>query len=163
MTNRIGLPIALLCALTAAMAVAIAAGGANWPKAWRAMSSTHHGNAAMHSQGAEARPRPSVTIQSSHALPGMPGKKMTTVLVEFPPGGLSPEHHHGGSLHVQVLSGTVRSQLAGSPVGIYKAGDSFFEPMGITHLFAENMSKTEPAQLLAVIVHDDGAVLTTYH
>lgn len=127
---------------------------------------TGHSMPASHlaaAQGQEGRPRPAVTTQSSDDLTGMPGKKITTVLVDFPPGGLSPAHHHGGSVHVRVLLGTIRSQLQGGPPIVYKAGESFFEPMGITHLFAENMSATESAQALAVIVHDEGAVLTTYH
>lgn len=164
MTNRSWLPIGFVGVFAGAVALAWLIGGAGLPlrSAWRAMPATHV-NPAMHSQGAEARPRPTVTIQSSHALPDMPGKKITTVLVEFAPGGFSPAHHHGGSVHAQILSGTIRSQLAGGPPGIYKPGESFFEPLGITHVFAENMSATEPARLLAVFVHDDGAVLTTYH
>lgn len=110
-----------------------------------------------------ARPRPEVKPASSQDLTGMPGKKLTTVIVDFPPNGLSPAHHHGGSVYVHILSGTIRSQLEGGPAIVYKPGDSFFEPMGIIHLFAENTSATEPARALAVIVHDEGAVLTTYH
>ena len=109
------------------------------------------------------RPRPEVKPVSSQDLTGMPGKKLTTVIVDFPPNGLSPTHHHGGPVYVHILSGTIRSQLEGGPPIVYKPGDSFFEPMGIIHLFAENTSATERAQALAVIVHDEGAVLTTYH
>jgi quercetin dioxygenase-like cupin family protein len=110
-----------------------------------------------------AQPRPVVTPLSSDALPHVKGKRITTVMVEFAPGGRSPPHHHGGSVTVYVLSGTIRSQLEGSPLGVYKAGDMFFEPPGITHLVAENASLTEPARILAVFVADEGATLTTYH
>jgi quercetin dioxygenase-like cupin family protein len=114
-------------------------------------------------QSAGARPLPTATIISSDSLPHVAGKKITTVLVEFPPNGFSPTHHHGGSVSVYVLSGTIRSQLAGTPAGIYRAGDMFFEPPGIVHLFAENLSATEPARILAIFVAEDGATLTTYH
>ena len=107
--------------------------------------------------------RPATTIVSSDALSHVPGKRVTTVLVEFPPGSISPEHHHAGSVSVYVLSGTIESQLAGTPPGIYKPGDSFFEPPGAVHLFVRNLSATEPARVLAVFVHDEGAQLTTYH
>jgi quercetin dioxygenase-like cupin family protein len=117
----------------------------------------------LHMHSAAERPRTVVTPVSSHGLTHVPGKRQTTVLVTFPPGAFTPEHHHGGSVYVYVLSGTIRSQLAGEPPGIYGPGDSFFEPLGTTHLFAENVSATEPAQALAVFVHDEGATLTTYH
>ncbi|HEY1383495.1 MAG TPA: cupin domain-containing protein [Dongiaceae bacterium] len=107
--------------------------------------------------------RPTAHTLSTDALPHVAGKNVTTMVVEFPPGGFSPPHHHGGSVTVYVLSGTIRSQLAGQPAMVYTQGQTFFEPPGITHLVAENMSATEPARILAVFVADDGATLTTYH
>ena len=112
---------------------------------------------------AVARPRPVAHPVSSDALPHVQGKRITTMVVEFPPGGISPPHHHGGSVTVYVLSGVIRSQLEGQPAMVYHAGESFFEPPGIVHLLAENMSTTEPARILAVFVADEGATLTTYH
>jgi quercetin dioxygenase-like cupin family protein len=93
----------------------------------------------------------------------VPGKRITTVIVEFPPGGYSPAHHHGGSVTVYVLSGAIRSQLEGQTPIRYKAGESFFEPPGAIHLLAENASASEPARILAVLVADEDAALTTYH
>jgi quercetin dioxygenase-like cupin family protein len=61
-----------------------------------------------------------------------------------------------------VLSGTIRSQLEGTPAATYGPGETFFEPLGLIHLFAENISTTEPAEVLAAFVHDEGATLTTY-
>jgi len=110
-----------------------------------------------------ARPGTKVTQISSHAIPDVKGKRMTALLVDFPPGAFSPEHHHEASLTVYVLKGTIRSQLAGEPPQVYTVGQSFYEPLGATHLFAENMSQTEDAQILAVMVHDEGARLTIYH
>jgi quercetin dioxygenase-like cupin family protein len=113
--------------------------------------------------GAAERPRTTSTVVSSHAIPDLRGKQMTAVVVDFPPGAFSPEHHHEGSLTVYVLKGTIRSQLAGEPVEVYTAGQSFFEPLGSTHLFAENASTTEDARILAVFVHDQDARLVVYH
>jgi len=110
-----------------------------------------------------ARPRPVAQPVSSDALPHVQGKRITTMVVEFPPNGISPPHHHGGSVTVYVLSGVIRSQLQGQPPVVYRAGESFFEPPGAVHLLAENMSATEPARILAVFVADEGATLTTYH
>lgn len=113
--------------------------------------------------GVPARPRPVAQPVSSDALPHVQGKRITTMVVEFPPNGISPPHHHGGSVTVYVLSGVIRSQLQGQPPIVYRAGESFFEPPGAVHLLAENMSATEPARILAVFVADEGATLTTYH
>jgi len=110
-----------------------------------------------------ARPRPVAQPVSSDALPHVQGKRITTMVVEFPPNGFSPPHHHGGSVTVYVLAGIIRSQLQGQPPIVYRAGESFFEPPGAVHLLAENMSATEPARILAVFVADEGATLTTYH
>ena len=112
---------------------------------------------------ANAASRPTAHTISSDALPHVAGKNITTMVVEFPPGGFSPPHHHGGSVTVYVLSGTIRSQLEGGPAMVYKEGQTFFEPPGIVHLLAENMSATEPARILAIFVADEGATLTTYH
>jgi quercetin dioxygenase-like cupin family protein len=48
------------------------------------------------------------------------------------------------------------------PVKVYKAGESFFEPPGSTHLISENASTAKPASLLAVFIAEDGAQLTTF-
>ena len=131
----------------------------------RSASSLHaiHADVAhLSAQEGAARPRTVVRPISSHELTTLPGQHMSTVVVEFPPGGFSPRHVHGGSVYVYVLSGTIRSQLEGGPPGYYKTGDTFFEPQGIVHVLAENFSMTEPATILAVFVHEAGATLTTY-
>jgi quercetin dioxygenase-like cupin family protein len=83
-------------------------------------------------------------------------------LVNYKPGGKSPAHHHAGSVFAFVVSGSIRSEnSATGPVKVYEAGESFFEPVGSTHLVSENGSATQPAQLLAVFVADANAKLTT--
>ena len=67
-----------------------------------------------------------------------------------------------GSVTVYILSGTIRSRLEQGPIETFRAGGTFFEPLGIIHTLAENVSDTESAQLLAIFVHDEGATLTTY-
>ena len=96
------------------------------------------------------------------SLADLPGKKLTAVVVRYAPGGKSPQHHHGGDVFAFVISGAVRSQnSATGPARVYRAGESFFEPAGSTHLVSENASSQEPAQLLAVFVAESGAQLTT--
>ena len=104
---------------------------------------------------AAARSKTVVTPVSCEKLPDMPGKSVTTVIVEFPPNAYTARHRHPGSVSAFVLQGTLRSQLEGSPAGTYTKGQAWFEPPGAIHLFAENASTTEPAALLATFIADD--------
>jgi quercetin dioxygenase-like cupin family protein len=100
----------------------------------------------------------------SQALSNVPGKSMIAVEVTFAPGQVSPPHRHAKSAFIfaYVLSGTIRSQIAGQPAKVYHAGESWFEDPGAHHIQAVNMSKTKPAKLLAVFVVDtDDKELTT--
>jgi quercetin dioxygenase-like cupin family protein len=111
-----------------------------------------------------AQEMPNVTIEPifGTALPNVPGKRLSAVVVTYAPGAASPQHHHAGSVYAYVLSGTIRSEnSATGPVKDFKAGQSFFEPPGSHHVISANASATEPATLLAIFVADDGAILTT--
>jgi quercetin dioxygenase-like cupin family protein len=98
----------------------------------------------------------------SYALPNVAGKRVTIVRVSYGPGGFSRPHRHAGSVTAYITKGEIRSQLAGGPVETFTVGQSFFEPPGATHLVSANASNTEPAELIAVFVADEGAQLTTY-
>src|SRR5665213_200742 len=98
----------------------------------------------------------------SYALPNVPGKRVTIVRVFYGPGGFTRAHRHAGSVTAYVTKGEIRSQLGGGPVEIFQVGQSFFEPPGATHLVSANASNTEPAELIAVFVADEGAQLTTF-
>ena len=113
------------------------------------------GFAAAHSSGEDVKP------VFSTALPNVPGKALSAVVVNYAPGGKSDAHHHSGSVFAFILSGAIRSEVApGGASKVYKAGEFFFEKPGDSHLVSENASATEPASLLAVFVADEGAVLT---
>ena len=71
-----------------------------------------------------------VEVVSSHALPDMPGKRVTMVRVTYGPGGFTPPHRHGGTVTAYITKGQIRSQLKGGPVEIFDVGQSFFEPPG---------------------------------
>ena len=98
---------------------------------------------------------------SSHALPNVPGKRVTIVRVFYGPGGFSRPHRHAGSVTAYITKGEIRSQLDNGPVETFKVGQSFFEPPGSKHMVSANASTTEPAELIAVFVADEGAQLTT--
>jgi quercetin dioxygenase-like cupin family protein len=98
----------------------------------------------------------------SYALPNVPGKRVTIVRVFYGPGGFTRAHRHAGSVTAYITKGEIRSQLAGGAVETFKVGQSFFEPPDATHLISANASNTEPAELIAVFVADEGAQLTTF-
>ncbi len=99
---------------------------------------------------------------ASYALPNVPGKRVTIVRVLYGPGGFTRPHRHAGSVTAYITKGEIRSQLGGGPVELFKVGQSFFEPPGATHMISANASNTEPAELVAVFVADEGAQLTTF-
>ena len=111
---------------------------------------------------AAGSPLDTVEPIASYPLPNVPGKRVTVVRVIYGPGGFSRPHRHAGSVTAYVTKGEIRSQLAGGPPEIFQVGQSFFEPPGATHLVSANASATEPAELIAVFVADEGAQLTTY-
>ena len=98
----------------------------------------------------------------SYALPNVPGKRVTVLRVFYGPGGFTRAHRHAGSVAAYITKGEIRSQLGGGPVETFKVGQSFFEPADSTHLVSANASSTEPAELIAVFVADEGAQLTTF-
>jgi quercetin dioxygenase-like cupin family protein len=117
---------------------------------------------AANGEAAAPRPRTVVKTLRTEPLVTMPGKHITVQLVHLPPMALSPPHVHGGDVTAYVLNGTVRSEHGGLPVAAYHAGEMFHEPYGTTHVFFENPSATESADVLAITIHDEGATLTTF-
>ena len=105
-----------------------------------------------------------VTPNFHRAIPNIPGKSLTAVVVDYAPGATSPAHRHANSafIYAYVVSGDIESQVDDGPKHIYHAGESFFEEPGAVHRISRNASGTKPAKLLAVFVTDSNdKVLTT--
>ncbi|MBD9510507.1 cupin domain-containing protein [Ensifer sp. ENS10] len=105
-----------------------------------------------------------VTPHFEKAIPNIPGKTLTALIVNYPPGGASVPHTHAKSsfIFAYVLSGEVVSKVNDGPTQTYRAGESWYEPPASTHLVSRNASQTTPAKLLAVFVADtDEEELTT--
>jgi len=85
-------------------------------------------------------------------LTDAPGEHMTVTTVTYAPGAKSAPHYHNRAVFVYVLAGVVRSQIAGQPVRLYHAGDSWFESPGDHHVICENASATRSAKFLVVYV-----------
>ena len=117
-------------------------------------SDQHSQNMQMSGPMETARPETSIRPLSCEPLPGIPGKSLTVAVIDFPPDAYTPSHRHPGAVSAFVLKGTLRSQMEGSAAETYKAGQTWFEPPGALHLFAENVSKSEPAELLATFITD---------
>jgi quercetin dioxygenase-like cupin family protein len=98
-----------------------------------------------------------VTLVYQHALPGIPGKSVKGVLVEYGPGGYSPSHTHAKSalIYATVIEGEVRSKVNDGPQKTYRTGENWTESPGDHHRISANASETKPAKILAVFVVDD--------
>ena len=100
--------------------------------------------------------RETVTVAADEPIPNLPGKRLVTHIVDYPPGVSSAPHRHARSafIYAYVLSGEIRSQVDGEPARVYRAGEAWFENPGAYHRVSANASDTEPARLLAVLVVD---------
>lgn len=97
-----------------------------------------------------------VTEVASRSIPNIPGKRLVSLVVEYPAGARSTPHRHARSAFIfaYVLSGKIRSQVDNEPARVYQVGESWFENPGAHHRISENAGETEPARLLAVFVVD---------
>lgn len=99
-----------------------------------------------------------VTPNFEQAIPNIPGKSLTALVVDYAPGTASAPHIHTktGFVYAYVIAGEIESKVNDEPARIYKAGESWSEPPGSTHSISRNASETKPAKLLAVFVADTG-------
>ena len=100
--------------------------------------------------------RETVTVAADEPIPNLPGKRLVSHIVDYPPGASSASHRHGPSafIYAYVLSGEIRSQVDDEPARVYRAGETWFESPGAHHRVSANASDTEPARLLAVLIVD---------
>lgn len=98
-----------------------------------------------------------VTQVYEHPVPGVPGKSIKGVTVEYGPGGYSPSHTHAKSaiIYATVIEGSVRMQVNDGPEMTYKTGENWTEMPGDHHRISANASKTRRAKILAVFIVDD--------
>jgi len=90
-----------------------------------------------------------VTLVYQHALPGIPGKSVKGVLVEYGPGGYSPSHTHAKSalIFATVIEGEVRSKVNDGPEKTYRTGENWTELPGGHHRVSANASETRSLSL----------------
>ena len=74
--------------------------------------------------------------------------------IRFAPRQTTGLHRHPISVAGVVTAGSFIFKREGEPEKIIKAGDSFFEPAGVTTERFDNASSTEPAELVAFFLTD---------
>jgi quercetin dioxygenase-like cupin family protein len=93
----------------------------------------------------------------SKDLAGVPGKEITMITVEYPPGGTDPVHTHHAQALVYVLEGSIVMQVRGGKEVTLTPGQTFYEGPDDVHVVGRNASKTEPAKFIVFFVKDKGA------
>ncbi len=101
--------------------------------------------------------QPDVVTLMSKTLADIPGKEVSMITVEFPPGGADPVHKHNAHGFIYVLEGSVVMQVKGGQEVTLTPGQTFYEGPDDIHVVGRNASDTRPAKILAILVKDKGA------
>jgi quercetin dioxygenase-like cupin family protein len=98
-----------------------------------------------------------VILLADEPVTNVPGKRLVSLIVEYPPGARSLPHRHAGSafIYAHVLSGEIRSAVNDEPARVYRTGEGWFEKPGAHHVMSENASDTRPARLLVIFLVDE--------
>ncbi|CAG8067908.1 unnamed protein product [Penicillium salamii] len=84
-----------------------------------------------------------------------PGKSIVGLLVEYPAGGATPSHRHGGaSVSAYVIRGSVLNKMNNDPMKVITQGESWYEAPGCHHRISANASEVEPAAFFVNFVLD---------
>ena len=104
-----------------------------------------------------------VTVRSllSKDLAGVPGRELSMITVEYPPGGADPVHTHHAQALVYVLEGSIVMQVRGGAPVTLAPGQTFYEGPDDVHIVGRNASHTAPAKFLVFLVKDKGAPILT--
>jgi quercetin dioxygenase-like cupin family protein len=105
--------------------------------------------------------QPKVTSLLSKDLPDFPGKEMSMITVEYPPGGSDPVHRHNAHGMIYVLEGTIVMQVKGGKEVTLNPGQTWYEGPNDIHTVGRNASKTKPAKFLVVFIKEKGAPILT--
>lgn len=118
-------------------------------------------SAAVPVMAQQAPPATKVTALLKQVLADVPGREVTMITLDIPPGGGSAPHRHPGH-HVfgYVLEGSYKLKLDQGEEKILTKGQTFYEAPGQLHAVSANASATEPAKVLAVIVAESGKPVT---
>jgi quercetin dioxygenase-like cupin family protein len=94
-------------------------------------------------------------------LSGVPGREVSMITVDYPPGASTPAHTHHAQALVYVLEGSIVMQAEGKePVALTK-GQTWSEGPNDVHVVSRNASTSAPARYLVFMVKDKGAPILT--
>lgn len=101
-------------------------------------------------------PAETVIVVDDQPIPNLPGNRLVSLVVDYPPGARSGPHRHAPSAFIfaYVVFGEILSQVDAAPARLYGPGESWTENPGAHHVVSANASDTKPARLLAVFVLD---------
>jgi len=111
----------------------------------------------MESTAAVATVRPLL----SKDLADVPGRELSMISVEYPPGSTDPVHTHHAQALVYVLEGSIVMQVRGGAPVTLTPGQTFYEGPDDVHIVGRNASSTAPAKFLVILVKDKGAPILT--
>ena len=103
----------------------------------------------------------SVRSLLSKDLAGVPGKELSMITVEYPPGESSPAHTHHAQALVYVLEGSIVMQVKGKAPVTLAPGQTWYEGPDDVHVVSRNASNSAPAKYLVFMVKDKGAPILT--
>jgi quercetin dioxygenase-like cupin family protein len=106
---------------------------------------------------AQELPQAKVTPLMTKALEDYPGKEVTVLSVEYPPGGADPVHRHDAHGFIYVLEGSIVMGVRGGQAVTLKPGQTFYEGPKDVHTVGRNASQTRPAKFLVFLLKDAGA------
>ena len=111
----------------------------------------------MESTAAVATVRPLL----SKDLADVPGRELSMISIEYPPGSTDPVHTHHAQALVYVLEGSIVMQVRGGAPVTLTPGQTFYEGPDDVHIVGRNASQTAPAKFLVFLVKDKGAPILT--
>ena len=102
-------------------------------------------------------PEATVIPLMSKDLREVPGKEVSMITVEYPPGSIDPIHRHNAHAFVYVLEGSIVMQVKGGKEVTLTPGQTFYEGPDDVHVVGRNASSTKPAKFVVFLIKDKGA------
>jgi len=87
------------------------------------------------------------TVLERHAIPGT-DEEMQMIMVEFPPGAVSPLHHHPVAGLSYIVEGTAESAYGKDAPKVYHAGDTLQDIPDVPHTLFRNPDNTHVLRFL---------------
>jgi quercetin dioxygenase-like cupin family protein len=102
-----------------------------------------------------------VTPLLSKDLAQGPGRELSMIMVEYPPGASDPIHTHQAQAFVYVLEGSIVMQVRGGAPVTLTPGQTFYEGPDDVHIVGRNASQTARARFLVFLAKRKGAPILT--